>query len=208
MAAEEAFFGRCDQTSECRIRRLRIGRVPRMDPPALDLENRSGFDLCLCPHRRRAGEGRSSVPLRQRASACQPATARHGRARLGTAVQDDPPRMEKGSSPWPSSRGRVRKRYAAVTSRCVCRLDRRYRWQREEAPMNADAVVIGAGQAAVPLAVKLAKSGRRTVLVERSRLGGTCVNYGCTPTKTMVASARAAHVALTSRRPGGGARTA
>src|SRR5437868_12458970 len=56
MAAEEAFFGRCDQTSECRIRRLRIGRVPRMDPPALDLENRSGFDLCLCPHRRRAAE--------------------------------------------------------------------------------------------------------------------------------------------------------
>jgi pyruvate/2-oxoglutarate dehydrogenase complex dihydrolipoamide dehydrogenase (E3) component len=74
--------------------------------------------------------------------------------------------------------------------------------QREEAPMDADAIVIGAGQAAVPLAVRLAKSGRRTLLIERSRLGGTCVNYGCTPTKTMVASARAAHVARTSERLG------
>src|SRR5438094_6532049 len=68
--------------------------------------------------------------------------------------------------------------------------------------MDADAIVIGAGQAAVPLAVRLAKSGRRTLLVERSRLGGTCVNYGCTPTKTMVASARAAHVARTAGRLG------
>ncbi|HYY53513.1 MAG TPA: FAD-dependent oxidoreductase, partial [Myxococcales bacterium] len=68
--------------------------------------------------------------------------------------------------------------------------------------MDADAIVIGAGQAAVPLAVRLAKSGKRTLLVERSRLGGTCVNYGCTPTKTMVASARAAHVARTSGRLG------
>src|SRR5437773_2665303 len=68
--------------------------------------------------------------------------------------------------------------------------------------MDADAIVIGAGQAAVPLAVRLAKSGRRTLLVERRRLGGTCVNYGCTPTKTLVASARAAHVARTARRLG------
>src|SRR3989454_8433814 len=68
--------------------------------------------------------------------------------------------------------------------------------------MDADAIVIGAGQAAVPLAVRLAKSGRRTLLVERSRLGGTCVNYGCTPTKTMVASAHAAHVARTAARFG------
>src|SRR5438067_13717980 len=68
--------------------------------------------------------------------------------------------------------------------------------------MDADAIVIGAGQAAVPLAVRLANAGRRTLLVERSRLGGTCVNYGCTPTKTMVASARAAHVARTAGRLG------
>src|SRR5437763_14624463 len=68
--------------------------------------------------------------------------------------------------------------------------------------MDADAIVIGAGQAAVPLAVRLAKSGRRVLLVERSRLGGTCVNYGCTPTKTLIASARAAHVARTAGRLG------
>ncbi|MCO6419583.1 FAD-containing oxidoreductase [Siccirubricoccus sp. KC 17139] len=58
-----------------------------------------------------------------------------------------------------------------------------------------DAIIIGSGQAAPSLAVRLAKSGRRTALVERRALGGTCVNTGCTPTKTMVASARAAHLA-------------
>jgi pyruvate/2-oxoglutarate dehydrogenase complex dihydrolipoamide dehydrogenase (E3) component len=58
-----------------------------------------------------------------------------------------------------------------------------------------DAVVIGAGQAGVPLAVALARAGRRTALVERVHIGGTCVNEGCTPTKTMVASARTASVA-------------
>src|SRR2546427_12712718 len=69
--------------------------------------------------------------------------------------------------------------------------------------MDVDAIVIGSGQAGVPLATRLAASGRRTVLVERSRLGGTCINYGCTPTKTMVASARAAHMARTAGRLGG-----
>jgi pyruvate/2-oxoglutarate dehydrogenase complex dihydrolipoamide dehydrogenase (E3) component len=68
--------------------------------------------------------------------------------------------------------------------------------------MDVDAIVIGSGQAGVPLATRLAASGKKTVLVERSRLGGTCINYGCTPTKTMVASARAAHVARTAGRLG------
>jgi pyruvate/2-oxoglutarate dehydrogenase complex dihydrolipoamide dehydrogenase (E3) component len=68
--------------------------------------------------------------------------------------------------------------------------------------MHVDAIVIGAGQAGSPLAQRLATSGRRVVLVERSRLGGTCVNYGCTPTKTLVASARAAHVARSAGRLG------
>ncbi len=68
--------------------------------------------------------------------------------------------------------------------------------------MRVDAIVIGAGQAGVPLATRLAGTGRQVVLVERSRLGGTCVNYGCTPTKTLVASARAAHVARSARRLG------
>jgi len=57
-----------------------------------------------------------------------------------------------------------------------------------------DAVVIGAGQGGVPLALDLADAGRKTALVEREHVGGTCVNFGCTPTKTMVASARIAHL--------------
>jgi len=68
--------------------------------------------------------------------------------------------------------------------------------------MDVDVIVIGAGQAGVPLAARLAAAGRRVVLAERKELGGTCVNTGCTPTKTMVASARAAHVARTARRLG------
>jgi pyruvate/2-oxoglutarate dehydrogenase complex dihydrolipoamide dehydrogenase (E3) component len=68
--------------------------------------------------------------------------------------------------------------------------------------MHFDTIVIGAGQAGVPLAERLARGGQRVLLVERSRIGGTCVNYGCTPTKTMVASARAAHVARTAGRLG------
>ncbi len=68
--------------------------------------------------------------------------------------------------------------------------------------MDADVIVVGAGQAGVPLALRLAASGRRVLLMERSRVGGTCVNYGCTPTKTLVASARAAHVARSAGRLG------
>ena len=58
-----------------------------------------------------------------------------------------------------------------------------------------DAIVIGAGQAGVPLSTALAGAGRKTALIERAHVGGTCVNVGCTPTKTMVASARVAHLA-------------
>ena len=57
-----------------------------------------------------------------------------------------------------------------------------------------DAIVIGAGQAGPALAARLAQAGMKTALIERGQLGGTCVNDGCTPTKTLVASARAAHV--------------
>jgi pyruvate/2-oxoglutarate dehydrogenase complex dihydrolipoamide dehydrogenase (E3) component len=56
-----------------------------------------------------------------------------------------------------------------------------------------DAIIIGAGQAGGPLATALAKAGHRTALVERSYVGGTCINRGCTPTKTMVASAEMAY---------------
>jgi len=68
--------------------------------------------------------------------------------------------------------------------------------------MDADVLVIGSGQAGVPLATRLAGAGKKVILVERKELGGTCVNVGCTPTKTMVASARAAHVARTAGRLG------
>jgi pyruvate/2-oxoglutarate dehydrogenase complex dihydrolipoamide dehydrogenase (E3) component len=58
-----------------------------------------------------------------------------------------------------------------------------------------DAIVIGTGQAGPPLAVRLAGAGWRVAIVERGRFGGTCVNTGCIPTKTLIASAYAAHLA-------------
>jgi pyruvate/2-oxoglutarate dehydrogenase complex dihydrolipoamide dehydrogenase (E3) component len=58
-----------------------------------------------------------------------------------------------------------------------------------------DAVIIGSGQAGTPLSTALADAGMRTVLIERKHVGGTCVNEGCTPTKTMVASGRVAYLA-------------
>lgn len=62
-------------------------------------------------------------------------------------------------------------------------------------PDQFDAIVIGTGQGGSPLAVRLGASGRKTAVIERAAFGGTCVNVGCTPTKSYVASARAAHVA-------------
>ncbi len=58
-----------------------------------------------------------------------------------------------------------------------------------------DAIIIGVGQAGNPLASALAKAGKRVALIERDVVGGTCINRGCTPTKTMVASARVAYLA-------------
>ncbi len=68
--------------------------------------------------------------------------------------------------------------------------------------MHADVIIIGSGQAGVPLATRLAAAGKTVLLAERGDVGGTCVNAGCTPTKTMMASARTAHVARTSARLG------
>jgi pyruvate/2-oxoglutarate dehydrogenase complex dihydrolipoamide dehydrogenase (E3) component len=62
-------------------------------------------------------------------------------------------------------------------------------------PQQFDAIVIGTGQAGKPLCLALAEAGMRTAIVERKDFGGTCVNVGCTPTKTMVASARVAYLA-------------
>jgi pyruvate/2-oxoglutarate dehydrogenase complex dihydrolipoamide dehydrogenase (E3) component len=58
-----------------------------------------------------------------------------------------------------------------------------------------DVIILGSGQAAGPLATTLARAGRHTALVEAVHVGGTCINEGCTPTKTMVASARVAYLA-------------
>src|SRR5438874_6166465 len=62
-------------------------------------------------------------------------------------------------------------------------------------PQHYDAIVIGAGQSGGPLSTALARAGRRTAIIEREHVGGTCINEGCTPTKTMVASARVAYLA-------------
>lgn len=65
-----------------------------------------------------------------------------------------------------------------------------------------DAIVIGAGQAGGPLATALANAGQKTVLIEHQFVGGTCINWGCTPTKAMVASAETAHFARQSNEYG------
>jgi pyruvate/2-oxoglutarate dehydrogenase complex dihydrolipoamide dehydrogenase (E3) component len=57
-----------------------------------------------------------------------------------------------------------------------------------------DAIIIGAGQAGGPLSTALAQDGQKTAIIERVHVGGTCINEGCTPTKTMVASARVAYL--------------
>ena len=62
-------------------------------------------------------------------------------------------------------------------------------------PETFDAIVTGSGQAGHFLAVRLANAGQKVAFIERTHLGGTCVNDGCMPTKTMVASARVAHLA-------------
>ena len=58
-----------------------------------------------------------------------------------------------------------------------------------------DAIIIGTGQAGPPLAGRLTESGMEVAVIERKLFGGTCVNTGCIPTKTLVASAYAAHMA-------------
>src|SRR5262245_51016276 len=58
-----------------------------------------------------------------------------------------------------------------------------------------DAIIIGAGQGGMPLSRALAGAGRKTAIIERTHVAGTCINEGCTPTKTMIASARVAYLA-------------
>jgi len=62
-----------------------------------------------------------------------------------------------------------------------------------------DAIIIGTGQSGKPLAITLARAGWKIAVIEREHVGGTCINVGCTPTKTMVASARVAYLARRAR---------
>jgi pyruvate/2-oxoglutarate dehydrogenase complex dihydrolipoamide dehydrogenase (E3) component len=66
---------------------------------------------------------------------------------------------------------------------------------REEAMKTYDAIVIGSGQGGVPLATNLADQGWSVALIEKGDVGGSCINYGCTPTKTMISNARIARYA-------------
>ena len=59
-----------------------------------------------------------------------------------------------------------------------------------------DAIIIGTGQAGPPMAARFAEAGKTVAIIERGKFGGTCVNTGCTPTKTLVASAYAIHLSL------------
>src|SRR4029453_5383348 len=68
--------------------------------------------------------------------------------------------------------------------------------------MRHDAIVIGSGQGGNPLARELADQGWSVALIEKEHLGGSCVNTGCTPTKTMVARAQIAHYARNAARWG------
>ncbi|KAH7160044.1 hypothetical protein B0J13DRAFT_433066 [Dactylonectria estremocensis] len=63
------------------------------------------------------------------------------------------------------------------------------------AAINYDVLIIGSGQSGNPIAKAFANAGRKTAVVERAALGGTCVNVGCTPTKTMISSGRVAYLA-------------
>jgi pyruvate/2-oxoglutarate dehydrogenase complex dihydrolipoamide dehydrogenase (E3) component len=67
--------------------------------------------------------------------------------------------------------------------------------EQEEKMPTYDAIIIGTAQAGPALARRMAGSGMQVAIIERGRFGGTCINTGCTPTKTLVASAYAAHTA-------------
>src|ERR1700732_988237 len=68
--------------------------------------------------------------------------------------------------------------------------------------MKYDAIIIGSGQAGNPLAYRLADVGWQVALIEKGKVGGTCINTGCTPTKTMVHRAQIAHYARNAARWG------
>src|SRR5438046_5296698 len=79
---------------------------------------------------------------------------------------------------------------------------RRHEDAKDGRAMKYDAIVIGSGQAGNPLIDKLADHGWTVALIEKEHLGGTCINTGCTPTKTMIASAQVAHYVRNSEKWG------
>src|SRR5690348_7146972 len=68
--------------------------------------------------------------------------------------------------------------------------------------MKYDAIIVGSGQGGNPLSFRLADLGWSVALIEEKNLGGTCINVGCTPTKTMVHRAQVAHYARNAARWG------
>src|SRR5204863_94142 len=125
-----------------------------------------------------------------RTSTSAPKVFGHG-GKPGMPIPDGCSAVHRGTSP--STRPRAS--FSTMTAELL-RASQPARCQvRRSVPERYDAIVIGTGQAGSPLAVRLANAGRKTAIIERKLIGGTCVNVGCIPTKTLIASARAAHVA-------------
>ena len=127
--------------------------------------------------------------------------SRGAHAREDFPKRDDERWLKRLTLCWLDDDGRARLDYRSVHLQRRCRTTwRRFCTQRarsteEDGMTDYDAIVIGTGQAGPSLARRLADAGQKVAVIERSRFGGTCINTGCTPTKTMVASAYAMHVA-------------
>src|SRR6266852_2887284 len=96
--------------------------------------------------------------------------------------------LDSGCSLFPDSRLHINRIFPHIISACAIAS------VLMTTPQQYDAIVIGSGQAGTPLSTTLAAAGMHTALIEREHVGGTCVNEGCTPTKTMVASGRVAYL--------------
>jgi pyruvate/2-oxoglutarate dehydrogenase complex dihydrolipoamide dehydrogenase (E3) component len=80
--------------------------------------------------------------------------------------------------------------------------NRKTRYNSSKAPFKMthyDAIIVGSGQAGTPLAKAFADAGKKTAIIDRAHIGGTCVNEGCTPTKTMISSGRVAYLTKRAR---------
>src|SRR6185295_11171012 len=113
------------------------------------------------------------------------------------------PRRGRGrvwDSRWSGGPSAPRSEFETRSARGAYRGRRRDRWRNSHHSGAAmthtfDAIIIGAGQAGPSLAGRLTAAGQSVALIERKLVGGTCVNTGCMPTKALVASAYAAHLA-------------